>query len=68
MDKRRLDVFKDVQPLNFNERSRMNDKHINTILGYMVIAVIGYFIVKAFFPYLLFAVAGLLILKFINRK
>lgn len=46
----------------------MNDKHINTILGYMVIAVIGYFIVKAFFPYLLFAVAGLLILKFINRK
>ena len=46
----------------------MNDKHINTILGYMVIAVIGYFIVKALFPYLLFTVIGLLIFKYINRK
>jgi hypothetical protein len=38
------------------------------MFGYVVIAVIGYFIVKVFFPYLLFAVIVLLILKYINRK
>jgi len=46
----------------------MNDKQIEKILGYVVLAVIGYFIVKAFFPYLIMAVAGLLILKYLKRK
>lgn len=46
----------------------MSDKQIEKILGYVVIGVVGYFIVKEFFPYLLMAVAGLFILKYLNRK
>jgi len=44
------------------------NKSIDKIFGYLVIAVLGYFIVKVFFSYLILAVIGLLILKYINRK
>jgi hypothetical protein len=54
--------------LIFTERSRMDDKQIEKTFSYIVIAVIGYFIVKAFFPYLIMAVIGLLVLRHFNHK
>ena len=48
--------------------AEMNNKQIEKILGYVVIAVIGYFIVKALFPYLILAVVGLLGLRLLNQR
>jgi hypothetical protein len=46
----------------------MHNKQIEKILGYVVIAVVGYFIVKALFPYLILAVVGLLGLRLFNQR
>ena len=46
----------------------MNDKQIEKVFGYVVVMVVGYFIVRAFLPYLLMAVAGLLVLRYFIRK
>jgi hypothetical protein len=54
--------------LIFTERSRMNDKSIDKVFGYVVIGVVGYFVVRALFPYLLFAVIGLLALRFLKQQ
>jgi hypothetical protein len=46
----------------------MKDKSIDTIFGYIIIGVLGYFVVKALFPYLLMAILGLLMLRYLNHR
>ena len=46
----------------------MNHRSIDKIFGYMVIAVVGYFVVGAMLPYLIMGIIGLLALRFLKRK
>jgi hypothetical protein len=64
----RPDLFVRSGLLISTKGAGMHNKQIEKILGYVVIAVVGYFIVKALFPYLILSVVGLLGLRLLNQR
>jgi len=42
---------------------RMDDKQINTIIGYAVVAIVAYYVLSAIIPFLIAGVIGWVVLK-----